>query len=114
MVIAYKGKLKHLNKKPLHNTALAALLSTFRPRHLHEPPPVPSVSISCEIHILQSSTKEQIKLVLLETVGQSLFEKVFKDIYKKPMFCVHIPSTSTRNYYFRYTFQFSKLQHYLF
>ena len=34
--------------------------------------PAPSVSMPCDYRILQSPTKEQVKLVLLETVGRSL------------------------------------------
>ena len=34
--------------------------------------PAPSVSMPCDYRILQSPTKEQLKLVLLETVGRSL------------------------------------------
>ena len=33
--------------------------------------PAPSVSMPCDYRILQSPTKEQVKLVLLETVGRS-------------------------------------------
>ena len=36
--------------------------------------PSPSVLMPCDYHILQSTTKEQVKLVLLETVGRSLIE----------------------------------------
>ena len=35
--------------------------------------PAPSVSMPCNYRILQSPTKGQVLLVLLETVGQSLF-----------------------------------------
>ena len=38
--------------------------------------PVPSVSMPCDYRILQSPTKEQVKLVLLETAGRSLYAKV--------------------------------------
>ena len=34
--------------------------------------PAPSVSMPCDYRILQSSTKEQVLLVLLETVQRSL------------------------------------------
>ena len=33
--------------------------------------PAPSVSMPCDYRILQSPTKEQVKLVLLEAVGRS-------------------------------------------
>ena len=35
--------------------------------------PAPSVSMPCDYRILQSSTKEQVKLVLLETARRSHF-----------------------------------------
>ena len=38
--------------------------------------PAPSVSMPCDYRILQSPTKEQVKLVLLETAGQSHY-KIF-------------------------------------
>ena len=37
--------------------------------------PAPSVSMPCDYRILQSSTKEQVKLVLLETVERSPFAR---------------------------------------
>ena len=54
--------IMHLNfdavaliRKSLHNTALTALFSTFRPRHLHRKT-APSISMPCNFHILQSSS----------------------------------------------------------
>ena len=42
-------------------------------RHsLHEKLPAPSVLMPCDYRILQSPPKEQVKLVLLETVERSL------------------------------------------
>ena len=38
--------------------------------------PAPSVSMPCDYRILQSPTKEQVKLVLLETAQRSLYAKV--------------------------------------
>ena len=37
--------------------------------------PAPSVSMPCDYRILQSPTKEQVKLVLFETAGRSLQER---------------------------------------
>ena len=49
----------------MHNTALAALLSTFTGPVIYKSKlPAPSVSMPCDYRILQSSTKGQVKLVL--------------------------------------------------
>ena len=40
--------------------------------------PAPSVSMPCDYRILQSPTKEQVRLVLLETAQRSLYEKVLR------------------------------------
>ena len=47
------------NKRSLHNTALAALFSTFRPVIYMSKLPVSSVTMPCDYRILQSPTKEQ-------------------------------------------------------
>ena len=41
--------------------------------------PAPSVSMPCESRILQSFTKEQVKLVLWKTIGRSHFIKEMPD-----------------------------------
>ena len=43
--------------------------------------PAPSISMPCDYHILQSPTKGQVKLVLLETVQRSL--SVVGDFHKR-------------------------------
>ena len=68
----------HFLMRPLHNTALTALLSTFSPVIYKSKLPAPSVSMPCESCILQSPTKEQVKLVLLETARRSLYAKVLR------------------------------------
>ena len=40
--------------------------------------PAPSVSMPCDYRILQSPTKEQVRLVLLETAQRSLYAKVLR------------------------------------
>ena len=51
--------------RALHNTALAALLSTFGLLVIYKSKlPAPSVSMPCDYRILQSPTKGQVKLVL--------------------------------------------------
>ena len=42
--------------------------------------PVPSISMPCESRILQCSTKEQVKLVLLETAQRSLYRTLGEEL----------------------------------
>ena len=66
----------HFLMRPLHCAALAALLSTFSPVIYKSKLPAPSVSMPCDYRILQSPTKGQVLLVLLETAQRSLYAKV--------------------------------------
>ena len=57
--------------RPLHNTALAVLLSTFRPRHLQKETPCALNLNALRLPHSAKPPKGPVKLVLLETVERS-------------------------------------------